>query len=146
MNISVNPKVPKAFASSCLDRTVKMWSLGSPNPTFTTDIHDKAVNYVDFYAGADRPYLATTSDDKTIRSGITTVQVASRPSGVTRTMSCSRSAQTYQSQSMAVRTALSIWNSGTYRSETPSVTHWNARGASPSSATLTRLLLASTRE
>jgi len=67
MNIAVNPKDPNTFASSCLDRTVKMWSLGSPNPNFTMDAHEKGVNYVDFYPGADRPYLVTASDDKTIK-------------------------------------------------------------------------------
>jgi coatomer subunit beta' len=44
-----------------------MWSLGSPNPNFTMDAHEKGVNYVDFYPGADRPYLVTASDDKTIK-------------------------------------------------------------------------------
>ena len=67
MNIAVNPKDPNTFASSCLDRTIKMWSLGSPNPNFTMDAHEKGVNYVDFYPGADRPYLVTASDDKTIK-------------------------------------------------------------------------------
>jgi coatomer subunit beta' len=67
MNIAVNPKDTNTFASSCLDRTVKMWSLGSPNANFTMDAHDKGVNCVDFYPGADRPYLATASDDKTIK-------------------------------------------------------------------------------
>jgi coatomer subunit beta' len=67
MNIAINPKDPNTFASSCLDRTVKMWSLGSPTPNFTMEAHDKGVNYVDFYPGADRPYLVTASDDKTIK-------------------------------------------------------------------------------
>jgi coatomer subunit beta' len=31
------------------------------------EAHDKGVNYVDFYPGADRPYLVTASDDKTIK-------------------------------------------------------------------------------
>lgn len=67
MNIAINPKDPNTFASSCLDRTVKMWSLGAPTPNFTMEAHDKGVNYVDFYPGADRPYLVTASDDKTIK-------------------------------------------------------------------------------
>ncbi|KAL6307108.1 coatomer beta [Sparassis latifolia] len=67
MNISVNPKDPNTFASSCLDRTVKIWSLGSSNPNFTLEAHDKGVNYVDFYPGADKPYLVTASDDRTIK-------------------------------------------------------------------------------
>ena len=67
MNITFNPKDANTFASACLDRTVKMWSLGSANANFTMDAHDKGVNYVDFYPGPDRPYLVTTGDDKTIK-------------------------------------------------------------------------------
>src|ERR1700722_1887331 len=67
MNISINPKDANTFASACLDRTVKMWSLGSSTPNFTMDAHDKGVNYVDFYPGADKPYLVTTGDDKTVK-------------------------------------------------------------------------------
>ena len=67
MNIAVNPKDPNTFASSCLDRSVKMWSLGSPSPNFTMEAHDKGVNYVEFYPGADKPYLVTASDDKTVK-------------------------------------------------------------------------------
>ncbi|KAI6042200.1 WD40-repeat-containing domain protein [Pisolithus marmoratus] len=67
MNIAFNPKDANTFASACLDRTVKMWSLGSPHPNFTMDAHDKGVNYVDFYPGPDRPYIVTTGDDKTIK-------------------------------------------------------------------------------
>lgn len=67
MNISINPKDPNTFASSCLDRTVKIWSLGSPVPNFSMEAHDKGVNYVEFYPGADKPYLVTTGDDKTVK-------------------------------------------------------------------------------
>ncbi|KZT06448.1 coatomer beta [Laetiporus sulphureus 93-53] len=67
MNIAINPKDPNTFASSCLDRTVKMWSLGSSTPNFTLEAHDKGVNYVEFYPGADKPYLVTASDDKTVK-------------------------------------------------------------------------------
>ena len=41
MNITVNPKDPNTFASSCLDRTVKIWSLGSSTPNLTMEAHDK---------------------------------------------------------------------------------------------------------
>ncbi|VDB90110.1 unnamed protein product [Peniophora sp. CBMAI 1063] len=67
MNIAVNPKDTNTFASSCLDRTVKMWSLGSSTPNFTMDAHEKGTNYVEFYPGADKPYLVTTGDDKTVK-------------------------------------------------------------------------------
>ncbi|EIM88049.1 coatomer protein [Stereum hirsutum FP-91666 SS1] len=67
MNIAINPKDANTFASACLDRTVKIWSLGAPVPNFTMEAHDKGVNYVEFYPGADKPYLVTTGDDKTVK-------------------------------------------------------------------------------
>ncbi|CAK9440054.1 uncharacterized protein LODBEIA_P41540 [Lodderomyces beijingensis] len=68
MSVNFNPKDPNTFASACLDRTVKIWSLGSSQPNFTLVAHDtKGVNYVDYYPQADKPYLITSSDDKTIK-------------------------------------------------------------------------------
>ncbi|KAF8642799.1 hypothetical protein AX16_009432 [Volvariella volvacea WC 439] len=67
MNLAFNPKDTNTFASACLDRTVKMWSIGSPTANFTMEAHDKGVNYVDFYPGADKPYLVTCGDDKTVK-------------------------------------------------------------------------------
>lgn len=68
MCVNFNPKDPNTFASACLDRTVKVWSLGSPTPNFTMVAHDvKGVNYVDYYPQTDKPYLITSSDDKTIK-------------------------------------------------------------------------------
>ncbi|RLV96534.1 Coatomer subunit beta' [Spathaspora sp. JA1] len=68
MSVNFNPKDPNTFASACLDRTVKIWSLGSSVPNFTLFAHDtKGVNYVDYYPQADKPYLITSSDDKTIK-------------------------------------------------------------------------------
>ncbi|KAH7343226.1 coatomer protein [Rhizoctonia solani] len=67
MNIAVNPKDPNTFASACLDRTVKIWSLGNPTPNFTLDAHEKGVNYVEYYHGADKPYIVTTGDDRTVK-------------------------------------------------------------------------------
>ncbi|GAA5856561.1 hypothetical protein JCM9279_005499 [Rhodotorula babjevae] len=67
MNLSFNPKDSNTFASACLDRTVKVWSLGSPVANFTLDAHDKGVNYVEYYHGGDKPYLVTTGDDRLIK-------------------------------------------------------------------------------
>ena len=64
MHIAINPKDPNTFASACLDRTVKVWSLDSPTANFTIDAHEKGVNYVEYYHGTDRPYLITTGDDR----------------------------------------------------------------------------------
>ncbi|PFH50394.1 hypothetical protein AMATHDRAFT_145122 [Amanita thiersii Skay4041] len=67
MALAFNPKDANTFASACLDRTVKMWSLTSSTANFTMDAHDKGVNYVDFYPGADKPYLVTCGDDKSVK-------------------------------------------------------------------------------
>ncbi|KAL4807153.1 coatomer WD associated region-domain-containing protein [Aspergillus unguis] len=68
MGLSINPKDTNTFASACLDRTVKIWSLGSPHANFTLEAHEtKGVNYVDYYPQADKPYLLTASDDKTVK-------------------------------------------------------------------------------
>ncbi|KAJ9194927.1 hypothetical protein DTO164E3_7131 [Paecilomyces variotii] len=68
MGLAINPKDTNTFASACLDRTVKIWSLGSSHPNFTLEAHEtKGVNHVDYYPQADKPYLLTTSDDKTVK-------------------------------------------------------------------------------
>ncbi|KKF96229.1 putative coatomer subunit beta' [Ceratocystis platani] len=49
MSIAINPKDTNTFATACLDRTVKIWSLGSPHANFTLEAHEtKGVNYVDY--------------------------------------------------------------------------------------------------
>ncbi|BFZ57035.1 Coatomer subunit beta' [Savitreella phatthalungensis] len=67
MSIAINPKDTNTFASSCLDKTVKTWSLGSARPNFTLDAHEKGVNFVDYYPGSDKPYMITTGDDKLVK-------------------------------------------------------------------------------
>lgn len=68
MGLSINPKDTNTFASACLDRTVKIWSLGSPVPNFTLEAHEtKGVNHVDYYPHSDKPYILTTSDDRTVK-------------------------------------------------------------------------------
>ncbi|KAI9795959.1 MAG: hypothetical protein M1835_004853 [Candelina submexicana] len=68
MGLAINPKDTNTFASACLDRTVKIWSLGSGHPNFTLEAHEaKGVNHVDYYPQSDKPYLLTTSDDRTVK-------------------------------------------------------------------------------
>ena len=68
MCVAFNPKDPNTFASGCLDRTVKVWSLGQPTPNFTLNTgQEKGVNYVDYYPLPDKPYLITSSDDFTAK-------------------------------------------------------------------------------
>eukprot|EP00887_Chlorella_sp_A99_P008053 scaffold12.g8053.t1 len=65
--VAFNPKDTNTFASASLDRSVKVWSLGSPVPNFTLEGHEKGVNCVDYYSGGDRPYLVTGADDRLIK-------------------------------------------------------------------------------
>ncbi|WAQ85728.1 hypothetical protein PtA15_6A357 [Puccinia triticina] len=51
MNLAFNPKNSNTFASSCLDHTVKVWSLGSHTANFNLDAHKKGSNYVQYYHG-----------------------------------------------------------------------------------------------
>lgn len=68
MGLSINPKDTNTFASACLDRTVKIWSLGSATANFTLEAHEaKGVNHVDYYPQSDKPYILTTSDDRTVK-------------------------------------------------------------------------------
>ncbi|CCG82449.1 putative COPI vesicle coat beta' subunit [Taphrina deformans PYCC 5710] len=67
MSLAFNPKDTNTFASSCLDKTVKTWSLGSSRANFTLDAHDKGVNFVEYYPGSDKPYMITTGDDKHVK-------------------------------------------------------------------------------
>ncbi|KAH7438100.1 hypothetical protein KP509_04G001300 [Ceratopteris richardii] len=67
MQVAFNPKDTNTFASASLDRTIKIWNLGSPEPNFTLDAHMKGVNCVDYFTGGDKPYLITGSDDHTAK-------------------------------------------------------------------------------
>ncbi|KAF5941961.1 hypothetical protein HYC85_019603, partial [Camellia sinensis] len=63
MQVTFNLKDTNTFASASLDRTIKIWNLGSPDPNFTLDAHLKGVNCVDYFTGGDKPYLITGFDD-----------------------------------------------------------------------------------
>jgi len=54
------------FASASLDKTVKVWSLGSKDPNFTLEGHERGVNCVDYFPGGDKPYMVTGADDKCV--------------------------------------------------------------------------------
>nr|CAG4640646.1 EOG090X01FO [Eulimnadia texana] len=67
MQIVINPKDNNTFASASLDRTVKVWQLGSSTPNFTLEGHDKGVNCVDYYHAGDKPYLISGADDRMVK-------------------------------------------------------------------------------
>ncbi|XP_070826436.1 coatomer subunit beta'-like [Chaetodon trifascialis] len=67
MAIVINPKDNNQFASASLDRTIKVWQLGSKTPNFTLEGHEKGVNCVDYYKGGDKPYLISGADDRLVK-------------------------------------------------------------------------------
>ncbi|CAL1264920.1 unnamed protein product [Larinioides sclopetarius] len=67
MQIVINPKDNNSFASASLDRTVKVWQLGSSSANFTLDGHEKGVNCVDYYHGGEKPYLISGADDRLVK-------------------------------------------------------------------------------
>lgn len=67
MQVVINPKDSNTFASASLDRTIKVWQLGSPEANFTLEGHERGVNCIDYYPGGDKPYLISGSDDKTVK-------------------------------------------------------------------------------
>ncbi|UYV80691.1 COPB2 [Cordylochernes scorpioides] len=67
MQIVINPKDNNTFASASLDRTLKVWQLGSTSPNFTLEGHEKGVNCVDYYHGGDKPYLISGADDRLVK-------------------------------------------------------------------------------
>ena len=66
MQVKFNPKDTNTFASASLDHMVKVWGIGSSTPHFTLEGHTKGVNCVDYYPGADKPYLLSGADDATV--------------------------------------------------------------------------------
>nr|CAG4651606.1 EOG090X01FO [Triops cancriformis] len=67
MQIVINPKDNNTFASASLDRTIKVWQLGSTHPNFTLEGHEKGVNCVDYYHAGDKPYLISGADDRLVK-------------------------------------------------------------------------------
>ena len=71
MMIVLNPKDTNQFASGSLDRTIKVWQLGSSHPNFTLEGHEKGVNCIDYFQGGDKPHLVSGADDRYSRgSGV----------------------------------------------------------------------------
>ena len=69
VNIAINAKNMNAFATACLDRTVKVWSIPNPTPTFNLDAHEKgSVTAAEYYHGNDKSYMIATGDDKSHKS------------------------------------------------------------------------------
>lgn len=120
MQIVFNPKDNNSFASASLDRTVKVWQLGSGTPNFTLEGHEKGVNCVDYYSGGDKPYLVSGADDRLVKiwdyQNKTCVQTLE---GHAQNISCVG----YHPELPIIMTGsedgtVRIWHANTYRLET----------------------------
>jgi len=67
MQVAINPKDNNQFASASLDKTIKVWNLGSSVPNYTLEGHDKGVNCVSYYYGGEKPYLISGADDRLVK-------------------------------------------------------------------------------
>lgn len=67
MMTKFNTKDTNTFASACLDRTVRVWSLDSSRSNFTLEGHERGVNCVDYCSSGDKPYLVSGADDRTVK-------------------------------------------------------------------------------
>ncbi|CAB3979431.1 Coatomer subunit beta [Paramuricea clavata] len=67
MQVVINPKDNNQFASASLDRTIKVWQLGSTAPNFTLEGHEKGVNCIDYFHGGEKPYLISGADDRSVK-------------------------------------------------------------------------------
>lgn len=67
MQVVFNPKDLSTFATASLDRTIKIWGLNTPRAYQTIEAHEKGVNCVEYYPGADKPYLVSGGDDQLVK-------------------------------------------------------------------------------
>jgi coatomer subunit beta' len=67
MQVKINPKDTKTFASASMDCTIKGWSLGSFLPQYTLKGHTRGINCLDYYPYDDKPYIVSGADDWTVK-------------------------------------------------------------------------------
>ncbi len=66
MDMSLNPKDLNTFASASLDKTIKIWAIGT-NSHYSLVGHTAGVNCVDYCHTGERPYLVSGGDDCTVK-------------------------------------------------------------------------------
>jgi len=70
MMVKFNPRDPNYFASASLDKSIKVWGIGTPMPHFALEGengHKQGVNCIAYLSGSDRPHIISGSDDLTVK-------------------------------------------------------------------------------
>jgi coatomer subunit beta' len=69
MAITINAKDPNMFATASLDKTVKIWTVGTQKSTANYSLvgHEAGVNCVDFSKDLERPHICSGSDDGEVK-------------------------------------------------------------------------------
>ena len=75
MQVVFNAKDANTFCSASLDRTLKVWQLGSNQPNFTLEGHEKGVNCVDYYTGIVSHILFASGSEKTLVINLLTISI-----------------------------------------------------------------------
>ena len=69
MDLAFNPKDMQTFASASLDKTIKIWAVGTAKNTSHYSLigHQSGVNCIDYCYTNDRPYLVSGGDDQLVK-------------------------------------------------------------------------------
>ncbi|KAI3802694.1 hypothetical protein L1987_30835 [Smallanthus sonchifolius] len=67
MQLAFNPRDANVFASASLDRTIKLWDLGSLDLRSSINAHTEGLNSVEFFESDGNLYILTGSDDHTAK-------------------------------------------------------------------------------
>ena len=69
MDMSLNPKDTNTFASASLDKTIRIWTIGTTkaNSNYSLVGHQAGVNCVDYCHLQDKPYLVSGGDDFSVK-------------------------------------------------------------------------------
>ena len=69
MQVSVNPRDPNSFASASLDKTIKVWGVGTTRSSahYTLTGHKAGVNCVAYAPTGEKPLLVSGGDDYLVK-------------------------------------------------------------------------------
>lgn len=132
MGLSINPKDTNVFASACLDRTIKIWSIDNATAKQTIEAHEKESTILIIIPTVTSPTSSAHLMTRRSRSGTILPRLSLRPWKDTQAMSALH-ATTPNCQSLYLGRKTEPSRSGTPTPidwNNPSVTVWKERGVS----------------